>query len=88
MVLNMISTGVMVRRGAVSGNLMVNVQPTNAKLVDRARRIIASATGCDPETAAALLNQTGSVRAAIEEAKSRSLRDDNNLSSCGDLPLD
>jgi len=65
MVLNMISTGVMVRRGAVFGNLMVNVQPTNAKLVDRARRIIAAATGCDSATAARLLDEAGSVKLAI-----------------------
>jgi N-acetylmuramic acid 6-phosphate etherase len=65
MVLNMISTGVMIRRGAVFGNLMVNVQPTNAKLVDRAQRIIAAATGCDEETAARLLHEAGSVKVAI-----------------------
>jgi N-acetylmuramic acid 6-phosphate etherase len=65
MVLNMISTGVMIRRGAVFGNLMVNVQPTNAKLVDRARRIVAAATGCDAATAAKLLNEAGSVKVAI-----------------------
>ena len=40
MVLNMISTAVMIRLGYVYGNLMVNVQPTNRKLEDRARRII------------------------------------------------
>jgi N-acetylmuramic acid 6-phosphate etherase len=45
MVLNMISTAVMVRLGYVYGNLMVNVQPTNQKLEDRARRIIAEAAG-------------------------------------------
>ncbi len=65
LVLNMISTGVMIRRGAVSGNLMVNVQPTNAKLLDRARRIIAAATGCTDERAARLLTEAGSVKAAI-----------------------
>lgn len=65
MVLNMISTGVMVRTGAVLGNLMVNVQPTNAKLVDRAQRIIAAATGCDPATAVRLLTEAGSVKTAI-----------------------
>src|SRR6185312_1186511 len=45
LVLNMISTGVMIRLGYVYGNLMVNVQPTNGKLADRARRIIAQAAG-------------------------------------------
>ncbi len=65
LVLNMISTGVMVRTGAVLGNLMVNVQPINAKLVDRAHRIIAAATGCDLPTAARLLTEAGSVKVAI-----------------------
>ncbi len=65
LVLNMISTGVMIRSGATFGNLMVNVQPTNAKLVDRARRIIASVTGCDHDTAARLLGEAGGVKTAI-----------------------
>jgi N-acetylmuramic acid 6-phosphate etherase len=65
LVLNMISTGVMVRTGAVYGNLMVNLRPTNAKLVDRAERIIAAATNCPRETAAQLLKQAGSVKTAI-----------------------
>jgi N-acetylmuramic acid 6-phosphate etherase len=65
LVLNMISTGVMIRSGAVLGNLMINVQPTNAKLLDRAQRIIAAATGCDRPTAARLLNEAGEVKTAI-----------------------
>lgn len=66
LVLNMLSTGVMVRTGATFGNLMVNVRPTNAKLVDRAQRIIAAAVGCDPVTAARLLVESGSnVKTAI-----------------------
>jgi N-acetylmuramic acid 6-phosphate etherase len=65
LVLNMISTGVMIRSGAVYGNLMVNVQPTNAKLVDRAQRIIVEATGCGRDEAALLLDQAGSVKTAI-----------------------
>jgi N-acetylmuramic acid 6-phosphate etherase len=66
LVLNMISTGVMVRSGATFGNLMVNVRPTNAKLVDRAQRIISAATGCDLATAARLLADSGNnVKTAI-----------------------
>ena len=66
LVLNMLSTGVMVRTGATFGNLMVNVRPTNAKLVDRAERIIAEATGCDPAAAAELLRTSGMrVKTAI-----------------------
>ncbi len=65
LVLNMISTGIMIRSGMVYRNLMVNVQPTNAKLVDRAERIIVAATGCAREDAALLLREAGSVKAAI-----------------------
>ena len=65
LVLNMLSTGVMIKTGAVYGNLMVNVQPTNAKLVDRAQRIISAATGVDQSTAARLLHDGGSVKTAI-----------------------
>ena len=65
LVLNMLSTAVMVRTGAVYGNLMVNVQPTNAKLVDRAQRIIMAATGVDQPTAANLLDTAGGVKTAI-----------------------
>ncbi|WP_211256096.1 N-acetylmuramic acid 6-phosphate etherase [Edaphobacter aggregans] len=69
LVLNMLSTGVMIRTGAVYGNLMVNVQPTNEKLVDRAHRIIAEATGVDRPTAAKLLTEAGSVKVAIAMQK-------------------
>jgi N-acetylmuramic acid 6-phosphate etherase len=65
LVLNMLSTGVMIRTGAVYGNLMVNIQPTNAKLVDRAQRIIMSATGIDQPAAANILQEAGSVKTAI-----------------------
>jgi N-acetylmuramic acid 6-phosphate etherase len=65
LVLNMLSTGAMIRLGYVFGNLMVNVQPTNDKLRDRARRIIREATGADDTRAAELLEQAGSVRVAI-----------------------
>lgn len=65
LVLNMLSTGSMVRLGYVFGNLMVNVQPTNEKLRDRAARIIASVTGLAYNQAAALLQSAGSVKTAI-----------------------
>lgn len=65
LVLNMLSTGALIRLGYVYGNLMVNVQPTNVKLEDRAKRIIASATGTSYDEAGTLLLQGGSVRAAI-----------------------
>ena len=65
LVLNMLSTGVMIRLGYVYGNLMVNVQPTNEKLTDRARRIIAVIAGLSYDEASALLDKAGSVRTAI-----------------------
>jgi len=69
LVLNMLSTGVMIRTGAVYGNLMVNVAPTNVKLIDRAQRIIAAATGVDAPTAARLLEEAGGVKTAIAMQK-------------------
>ena len=66
LVLNMLSTGTFVRLGYVYGNLMVNVQPKNVKLVDRARRIIAQAAGVSYDRAGELLAASGkSVRVAI-----------------------
>lgn len=58
MVLNMISTGAMVRLGYVYGNLMVNVWTKNEKLVQRAIRIIEQATDADHETAARALQES------------------------------
>src|SRR5215469_1887405 len=65
LVLNMLSTGTMVRLGYVYGNLMVNVQPTNVKLRDRAARIIAAITGLSYSEAASLLERAGSVKTAV-----------------------
>jgi N-acetylmuramic acid 6-phosphate etherase len=66
MVLNMLSTAVMIRLGHVYRNLMVNVQPTNEKLVDRARRVISEGGGVSYQRAAELLDESGgSVKTAI-----------------------
>jgi N-acetylmuramic acid 6-phosphate etherase len=66
LVLNMLSTGTFVRMGYVYGNLMVNVQPKNKKLVDRARRIVASRGSVTYARASELLAASGyNVRAAI-----------------------
>jgi N-acetylmuramic acid 6-phosphate etherase len=66
LVLNMISTAVMIKLGYVYGNLMVNVQPKNVKLGDRARRIVAQAAGLPLNDAAGLLEASGgNVKAAI-----------------------
>jgi N-acetylmuramic acid 6-phosphate etherase len=65
LVLNMLSTGVMTRTGYVYGNLMVNVQMTNAKLIDRAGRIVSAITGLESEAAERLLREAGSVKCAV-----------------------
>jgi N-acetylmuramic acid 6-phosphate etherase len=65
LVLNMLSTGSLVRLGYVYGNLMVNVQPTNVKLRDRAARIISALTDLPQEKASTLLDEAGSVKTAI-----------------------
>ena len=66
LVLNMISTGVMVRLGYVYGNLMVNMQPSNAKLADRSRRIVSQIAKVSDAEAAALLEAAGgSIRIAV-----------------------
>ncbi|MBI3664971.1 MAG: N-acetylmuramic acid 6-phosphate etherase, partial [Acidobacteria bacterium] len=70
LVLNMLSTGAMIRLGHVYRNLMVNVQLKNEKLLDRGRRIVSQATGCDPQRAAEALAAAGNnVRAAIVMVK-------------------
>lgn len=66
MILNILSTGVMVRLGKTFGNLMVDVQPTNAKLRERARRIVSEICEVSEEQAAAILEQNnGEVKTAI-----------------------
>jgi len=60
LVCNMLSTAAMVQIGKVYGNLMVDVQPSNAKLVARARRIVAVATGAEPATVISALEAAGS----------------------------
>jgi N-acetylmuramic acid 6-phosphate etherase len=69
LVLNMLSTATFIRLGYVYGNLMVNVQPRNEKLVDRARRIVARAAEVSYDRAAELLTAGGSVRTAIVMAR-------------------
>ncbi len=66
MVLNMLSTAVMVKLGKVYGNLMVDVKATNEKLIERAVSIVCAATGADGETARCTLVQCGfSAKVAI-----------------------
>ena len=59
MVLNMLSTGAMIKLGKVYGNLMVDVKATNEKLVERCKRIVCEATGVDYDTATEALEKCG-----------------------------
>lgn len=65
LVLNMLSTGAMIKLGMVYSNLMVNVQPTNEKLADRAERIVVELTALPRERASALLRDAGSIKVAV-----------------------
>src|SRR5688572_8451139 len=66
MVLNMLSTGAMVQMGKTYGNLMVDMNATNTKLTERAKRIVSALTGLDASGAAALLQTcNGEVKTAI-----------------------
>lgn len=66
MVLNMITTTSMIKIGKVYDNLMVDVKPTNEKLVDRASKIISQVSGCDYEKSTKLLNEAdNNVKLAI-----------------------
>ena len=66
LVLNMISTALMIGLGRVSGNKMVDMQLSNNKLVDRGTKMIMDELGIDYDTANALLAEYGSVRKAVE----------------------
>jgi N-acetylmuramic acid 6-phosphate etherase len=75
LVLNMISTAVMIRLGHVYGNRMVNLQPGNEKLAARARRIVQQVTGVSRERAAELFEAAGrDVRTAIVMEKKKIAR--------------
>lgn len=70
MILNMISTGVMIEQGKVYENVMVDVMPTNSKLVDRACRIIKVVTGVSEDKAReALIHADKNVAVAITMLK-------------------
>jgi len=69
LVLNMISTALMIKIGRVKGNKMVNMQLSNDKLVDRGTRYIMEGLDIDYTEAAALLKKHGSVKLAIDAGK-------------------
>jgi N-acetylmuramic acid 6-phosphate etherase len=66
LILNMISTSVMIQLGRVKGNRMVDMQMTNDKLIQRANRMVREATGVTEAEAADLLARHGNVRKAVE----------------------
>lgn len=66
LILNMITTGAMIRVGKTFGNLMIDLRATNVKLVDRSERIVSEVSGVEREEARALLERAGgSVKLAI-----------------------
>ena len=67
LVLNMISTAVMIKMGRVQGNKMVDMQLSNQKLIERAIGMIQDKTGKSIEEARAMLDEYGSVRKVLEE---------------------
>lgn len=70
MILNMISTSVMIQTGKVYENMMVHMKPTNQKLRDRAIRIIMDLTGADPETASTAFDKAeGEIVPAVESIR-------------------
>lgn len=69
MVLNMLSTTVMIKLGRVKGNRMVDMQLTNHKLVDRGTQMVMNELNIDQQQAADLLSKYGSVRKAVEASK-------------------
>lgn len=75
MILNMLSTGAMIRYGRVRGNYMAYMMPTNQKLVARAIRMICQKTGCTPERAESELQKANNCIAdamdAIESATAK-----------------
>ncbi|MGP4875171.1 N-acetylmuramic acid 6-phosphate etherase, partial [Klebsiella pneumoniae] len=86
LVLNMISTGAMIRVGKVYSNLMVDVEATNAKLIERQVSIVMEATDCDRATAQKALEACGRhcktaivmVLADLSAAEAQSLLAKNN----------
>jgi len=66
LVLNMLSTCIMIQLGRVKGNKMVDMQLSNDKLIDRGTKMVMKETGLDEKIAADLLKKYGSVRKAVE----------------------
>ncbi|MDR2146647.1 MAG: N-acetylmuramic acid 6-phosphate etherase [Tannerella sp.] len=69
LILNMITTSTMIKLGRVKGNRMVNMQLSNAKLVDRGTRMVSEELGIDYDQAQRLLLLHGSVKKAVDSAR-------------------
>lgn len=74
LILNMISTSVMIQLGRVKGNRMVNMQLTNQKLVDRGTRMIVEELGLEYNHAKRILLMYGSVKKAIDAFRSNDVK--------------
>jgi N-acetylmuramic acid 6-phosphate etherase len=95
LVLNMLTTAAMVRMGKVYENMMIDLQLTNRKLVERSKRIVMMATGVDYQTAAKVLQQAGGhvktalvmigAHVSVEEARVRIARADGFVRAAIDL---
>jgi N-acetylmuramic acid 6-phosphate etherase len=71
LVLNMVSTSLMIQLGRVVDNRMVDMQLTNDKLLDRGTMMVVQDTGLDYEAAQQLLRANGSVRKAVDTFRNR-----------------
>lgn len=80
LILNMITTTVMIKLGRVKGNKMVNMQLTNMKLVDRGTRMIVEELNIQREAARLLLFQYGSVKKALEAYRDGTIAQTNKKS--------
>lgn len=82
LILNMFSTCAMIKTGKVRSNLMVNVRPTNEKLIERATRIIMELSGAERELAAELLKKYGDVPSALDAYEKLQLRTEAEGGKC------
>ncbi|WP_195429864.1 N-acetylmuramic acid 6-phosphate etherase [Clostridium sp. D46t1_190503_E9] len=86
LVLNMLSTGTMIKLGKVYGNLMVDVRATNEKLVERAKKIVCEATGAQREEAEKVLTETNfdvklsifMILSKLNKDEAKAILDNNN----------
>lgn len=86
MILNMLSTGTMIKLGKVYGNLMVDVKPSNEKLIVRAKKIVKLASNAEDDLIDKVLNETGYnvklsiiiIKTGLTKEKAKELLEKNN----------